>query len=100
MNTSTVPVTSPVAIAPDTFLIPNLAPLGDGFVPVNSMLILGSEPIVVDTGAPAHRHHWLEQVFGLVDPADIRWVFISHEDGDHIGALDDVRSPPRTRRWS
>lgn len=54
------------------------------------MLILGEEPIVVDTGAPVHRQHWLDQVFSLVDPADIRWVFISHEHGDHIGALDDV----------
>jgi glyoxylase-like metal-dependent hydrolase (beta-lactamase superfamily II) len=85
MSTSTMPVTSPVAIGPDTFLIPNLAPAGDAYVPVNSLLIRGSEPIVVDTGAPVHRQHWLEQVFGLVDPEDIRWVFLSHEDGDHTG---------------
>jgi flavorubredoxin len=84
------PVTSPVKVAPDTYLIPNLAPAGPDFIPVNSLLILGEEPIVVDTGAPVHREHWLEQVYGLVDPEDIRWVFLSHEDGDHTGALDDV----------
>ncbi len=87
---SDIPVTSPVAIAPETFLIPNLAPAGDAFVPINSLLIRGAEPIVVDTGAPVHRQRWLEQVFGLVDPDDIRWVFLSHEDGDHTGSLDDV----------
>ena len=85
-----VPHTSPVAVAPDTFLIPNLAPAGDAFVPVNSLLIRGKEPIVVDTGAPIHRQHWMEQVFGLVDPEDIRWVFLSHDDGDHTGSLHDV----------
>lgn len=85
-----VPVTSPVAIGADTFLIPNLAPAGDTFVPVNSLLIRGAEPIVVDTGAPVHRQHWMAQVFGLVDPEDIRWVFLSHEDGDHTGSLDEV----------
>jgi flavorubredoxin len=90
MNLSTVPVTSPVAIAPSTFLIPNLAAAGDVFVPVNSLLIRGAEPIVIDTGAPVHRQHWLEQVFALVDPEDIRWVFLSHEDGDHTGGLDDL----------
>lgn len=90
MNLSALPLTNPVAIAPDTFLIPNLAPLGEAFVPVSSMLIRGAQPIVVDTGAPAHRQHWLEQVFGLIDPEDIRWVFLSHEDGDHTGGLDDV----------
>jgi flavorubredoxin len=90
MNQLPVPPTSPVQVARDTFLIPNLAPGGDTFVPVNSMLILGKEPIVVDTGAPVHRERWLEQVFALVDPEDIRWVFLSHEDGDHTGGLDDV----------
>lgn len=90
MDHHPIPVTSPVEVAPDTFLIPNLAPAGDGYIPVNSLLIRGEEPIVVDTGAPIHRQHWLEQVFGLVDPADIRWVFLSHDDGDHTGSLHDV----------
>lgn len=86
----TFPTTSPVAIGPDTFLIPNLAPAGEAYVPVNSLLIRGAEPVVVDTGAPVHRAHWLEQVFDLVDPEDVRWVFLSHEDGDHTGSLDDL----------
>ena len=92
MDNLPVPTTSPVQVAPETFLIPNLAPAGAGdvYLPVNSLLIRGEEPIVVDTGAPVHREHWLEMVFGLVDPEDIRWVFLSHEDGDHIGALDTV----------
>ena len=91
MQDITIPTTSPVKVAPDTYLIPNLAAAGpDEFVPVNSLLILGEEPIVVDTGAPVHREHWLEQVYSLVDPEDIRWVFLSHEDGDHTGSLDQV----------
>lgn len=85
------PVTTPQKVAPNTYLIPNLAPASpDAYVPVNSLLILGEEPIVIDTGAPIHREHWLEQVHGLVDPEDVRWIFLSHEDGDHTGALDDV----------
>jgi flavorubredoxin len=90
MNQPTVPVTSPVRVAAETFLIPNLAPAGDHYLPVNSLLIRGDEPIVVDTGAPVHHDHWVDMVFGLVDPADVRWVFLSHEDGDHVGALDTV----------
>ena len=87
----TIPTTTPVPLAEGTWLIPNLAPAGpDAFIPANSMLIRGAEPVIVDTGAPAHREHWLEQVFGLVDPADVRWVFLSHDDGDHIGNLHEV----------
>jgi flavorubredoxin len=91
MEVLPVPVTRPVQVAPETFLIPNLAPGGDGvYVPVNSLLIRGTEPIVVDTGAPIHRAHWQEMVFDLVDPSDIRWIFLSHEEGDHVGSLDTV----------
>ena len=86
-----VPVTQPVRLARETWLIPDLAAADPGtYVPVNSMLIRGAEPIIVDTGAPIHREHWLDQVFSLVEPDDVRWLFLSHDDGDHTGALHDV----------
>jgi flavorubredoxin len=86
-----VPATEPEQIAPETWLIPNLFPAGDGlFVPVNTMLIRGAEPVIVDTGAPVHRELWLEKVFSLVEPEDVRWIFLSHDDGDHTGGLLDA----------
>lgn len=86
-----VPAKQPHLIAPDTFLIPNLAPAGDGlYLPVNSMVIRGREPVIVDTGAPLHRSVWLEKVFSVVEPEDVRWIFLSHDDGDHTGGLLDV----------
>lgn len=89
--THDVPATRPQTIAPDTWLIPNLAPAGDGlFLPVNSMVIRGREPVIVDTGAPLHRALWLEKVFAVVEPEDVRWIFLSHDDGDHTGGLLDV----------
>jgi flavorubredoxin len=88
--TATIPTTAPVRLAEDTWLIRDLAPAGDAFLPVNSMLIRGEEPMIVDTGAPVHREHWLEQVRSLVEPEDVRWVFLSHDDGDHIGNLHEV----------
>ncbi|HET6585325.1 MAG TPA: MBL fold metallo-hydrolase [Nannocystaceae bacterium] len=90
MCTATIPRTVPVELAPETFLVTNLAPAGGPFLPVNSVVIRGSEPIVVDTGAPIHRAHWREQVFSLVEPHDIRWIFLSHDDSDHTGGLADV----------
>jgi flavorubredoxin len=83
-----VPGLEPYRVARDTWLIPHLAPAGpDVFLPVNSMVILGKEPVVVDTGAPIHTESWFRQVFSLVDPEDIRWIYVSHDDGDHIGSL-------------
>jgi flavorubredoxin len=91
MDPNAVPATPPQRIAPDTWLIPNLVPAGDGlYLPVNSMVIRGREPVIVDTGAPVHRALWLDKAFSVVEPEDVRWIFLSHDDGDHTGALLDV----------
>jgi flavorubredoxin len=55
---------------------------------VNSMIIAGDEPVLVDTGSAALREPWIEQTFCLVDPDDVRWIFLSHADADHVGNLD------------
>lgn len=87
----TIPTIEPREIAPETFLIPNLAYGGpDLLLPVNSVVIRGTEPIVVDTGAPMHRAEWLEKVFSVVEPRDVRWIFLSHDDGDHTAGLHDA----------
>lgn len=82
----------PTQIAPETFLIHNHQ--GEGTapvcVPLNSMVIRGQQPVVVDTGAPEHRAQFLADVFSLVEPADVRWVFISHDDIDHTGAVNEL----------
>jgi flavorubredoxin len=54
------------------------------------MVITGDEPIIVDTGTIANRDQWMEDVFALVEPADVRWVYLSHDDIDHTGNLDEV----------
>ncbi|HSP02325.1 MAG TPA: MBL fold metallo-hydrolase [Acidimicrobiales bacterium] len=82
----------PTRIAPETFLIHDHA--GEGTAPVsialNAMLIRGEQPVVVDTGAVEHREQYLDDLFSLVEPEDVRWVFISHDDVDHTGNLNAV----------
>jgi flavorubredoxin len=78
----------PYQIADDTFLITwGLDAPPVGHFPMHSMLIRGREPVIVDTGAPACRQQWLATVAELVDPADVRWIFLSHDDRDHAGNL-------------
>lgn len=82
---------APQRIAADTYLIPSLLPAEPGtFVYLNSMVILGREPVIVDTGAPLFREQWIESVTSLLEPADIRWIFVSHDDGDHVGNLVEL----------
>lgn len=93
------PVGEPQRIADDTWLIPNFVPAGPGVhLYVNSMVILAEQPVVVDTGAPLHREGWLDALSSIVEPEDVRWIFLSHDDGDHIGNLAPLleRAPNAT----
>jgi len=80
----------PTLIAPETFVIHDHHG-GDGGAPavaLNSMVIRAAEPVVIDTGMPENQDRYLEDVFSLVEPDDIRWIFISHDDVDHTGSLN------------
>src|SRR5262245_55482089 len=61
-----------------------------GFAYVNTMVVKGKEPTLVDTGGPIHRDQYFEAAFSLVDPKDVRWVFLSHDDRDHSGNIMQV----------
>jgi flavorubredoxin len=82
----------PTKVAHETYVINQVQEaLGQPlFVQINSMVIRGAEPVIVDTGTPANRTQWLNDVFSLVEPEDVRWVFLSHDDVDHTGNLDQV----------
>ena len=88
----TPPHHEPLKIAEDTYLIRSTFNEGHApmFAYVNSMVITGKEPVIVDTGTVANRQNWLDDVFSLVDPKDVRWIFISHDDHDHVGNLPEV----------
>jgi len=82
----------PTEVAKDTWVIHSVQPaLGQPlFVYLNSMVIRGAEPMIVDAGTIANRSQWLDDVFSLVEPEDVRWIFLSHDDVDHTGNLDEV----------
>ena len=78
----------PTRVGRDTWLIHQIeeAPPVGCFL-LNSAVIVGTEPVVVDTGTPVNRKRWLEHLGSIVDPADVRWIFLSHDDLDHAGNL-------------
>lgn len=83
--------TRPHPVASDTWLVPTLAVEPSGaFIGAHSLVIRGAEPALIDTGAGLVRDSWSEQVFSLVEPGDVRWIVLSHDDHDHLGNLDLV----------
>ena len=78
----------PHEVARDTFVIRAVMPSVAGtFTNQNSMLIRAAEPVVVDTGMVTNRDIWFEDLFSLVAPDDVRWIFVTHIDTDHAGNL-------------
>ena len=75
----------PLEVAPDTFLVrANQHSLGGSVsTSMNSLVIRAMEPVVVDTGMVTDRATFFEDVFSLVEPDDVRWIFLTHDDDDH-----------------
>lgn len=78
-------------VGPDTDMLPAYVPLpGLGMLPVNAFLIRAREPVLVDTGMTALRDGFMRALRTLIDPAELRWIWITHADADHIGNLRSV----------
>jgi flavorubredoxin len=78
----------PLEVAPETFVIRAAMPAFGGVATnLNSMVIRAREPVVVDTGIVTSRTDWFGDVFSLVEPEAVRWIFVTHDDGDHAGNL-------------
>jgi len=85
------PVTSQPVVGTDAEVISAFYPVpGLGFVPINSFLLHAQEPVLVDTGAIVLREQYLEAIEDLIDLDDLRWIYLTHADPDHVGCLRDV----------
>ena len=78
-------------VAPDVEVLTSDFPVpGFGLVPINAFVIKGSEPVLVDTGAAVHNKDFMPALRSVIDPADLKWVWITHTDFDHIGSLQQL----------
>ncbi|MBX3473388.1 MAG: MBL fold metallo-hydrolase [Planctomycetes bacterium] len=86
-------------VSDDTFRLAAFTPLpGLGLLPVNAFLIRGAEPVLVDTGLAGQRDSFLRALVSVIDPAELRWIWITHMDPDHIGSLQPVlEAAPQAR---
>ena len=81
----------PRRVNPDTYIITTNFPAGPlGVLPINWYLMESQEPVLVDTGMPIEREQFLTTLGSLIDPAEIRWIFLTHDDNDHAGNLGQV----------
>jgi flavorubredoxin len=78
----------PRRVNADTYVVTTDFPAGKmGILPVNWYLIKAQEPVLVDTGMPIERQQFLTTLGSLIDPKDVKWIFLTHDDNDHAGNI-------------
>ncbi|TYK43023.1 MBL fold metallo-hydrolase [Actinomadura decatromicini] len=72
-----------IAELTDAIAIPGL-----GFLPVNAYVVYAREPVLIDTGLRASSPDFLDELWSLVEPDDLRWVYLTHPD--HTGSVFEI----------
>jgi flavorubredoxin len=81
-----------------TVLSDQLEVPGIGFLPVNAFVLHAREPVVVDTGLGLPDRDFVHALSAVMDPADVRWIWLTHPDRDHTGGLFELLdAAPRAR---
>ncbi len=90
---------NPIKALPDVEILPAHFPIpGAGFLAVNAFVIKAKEPVLVDTGMGVDSEAFMKALWSVIDPPDLKWVWITHDDADHTGSLQKVlESAPDAR---
>ena len=74
--------------APDVDVVTSTAEVGGfGRLAVNAFVIHAAEPVLVDTGMVVESDEFMTALASVIDPAELRYIWLTHTDFDHIGSL-------------
>jgi flavorubredoxin len=90
---------TPYQAMPDIAVLPAHFPIpGMGYLAVNAFVIKAREPVLVDTGMGIDSNEFLKALESVIDPKELRWVWLTHDDADHTGNLQKIlEEAPRAR---
>ncbi len=76
---------------PDVTVLSDQAEIpGLGFLPVNAFVLHAEQPVVLDTGLSLPDRDFVQSLSEVMDPADVRWIWLTHPDRDHTGGIYDL----------
>ena len=82
---------APYQASADVHVLPTSLPLpGAGVLTVNAYVVRAQEPVLIDAGLGADGDEFVDALTSIVDPAELRWVWLTHDDADHTGSLERV----------
>lgn len=81
----------PYRAAADIDVVPAYFPIpGFGILPVNAFVLKAAEPVLVDAGLVPLTDEFMEKLSSVIDPTDLRWLWLTHADQDHVGSLHRI----------
>jgi len=81
----------PYQVGPDIDVVPACFPIPSmGFLAVNAFVIKAKEPVLVDTGMGIESEEFMKALESIIDPQGLRWVWLTHDDADHVGNIQKV----------
>ena len=84
---------SDVTVINDHLEVPTI-----GFLPVNAFVLHAAQPVVVDTGLSLPDRGFMDTLGSVIDPEDVRWIWLTHPDRDHTGAIFELlEAAPQAR---
>ena len=89
----------PYQVETDIDVIPSYFPIPIyGFLPVNAFVLKASQPVLVDSGMLCLNSEFMEKLSSVINPADLRWLWLTHADPDHVGSLWSIlEAAPKLR---
>ena len=81
----------PYNISKNIDILPAFFPIpGMGYLAVNAFVIKAKEPALVDTGMGIDSPEFFKALESIIDPKDLKWVWLTHDDADHCGNLQKI----------
>jgi flavorubredoxin len=81
-------VEKPLHISGAVSALPSYVPIpGLGLLPVNAYVVKSTAPVLIDTGLQADANEFMDALRAVIDPRDLRWIWLTHIDQDHVGNL-------------
>ena len=74
-----------VHVLPTQLVVP-----GVGTIPVYSFVLLSQQPVLIDTGLGIDTPAFIDALRSVIDPAELRWIWLTHDDSDHTGSLPTI----------